>query len=89
MLQAKPVVEFVERDRELSMLAQGAPRQISQNHDGQMYSVAGAYEAARKAHRDDHEYPAGLVEAVGGAMLGRAPGDPRMAELVNQIVATA
>ena len=50
-LRAKPVLEFVERDRKLNQMALGAPRQISYDQQGKAHSVAGDLEAARRARQ--------------------------------------
>jgi len=88
-MRSKPALDFVHHDRRLGQLAAGAPRQTTFDSQGRPGSVAGSLEAARRAHRDDHAYPPGLLEAIDGRLSGRPSPDPAMRELADQILAQA
>ena len=89
VLRSKPALDFIERDRELGHLAADAPRTISYDDRGKAISVAGAYEEVRRAHRDQNSYPPGLLAALDQAILGKKPGDPKLAEVTEAILAEA
>ncbi len=83
VLCSVPVLEFVQRNKELGELADKSPATIMA--DGM--SIASLHRSGRAQLREANSYPPGLEAAVDGAILNRPVGDQCLAETAEAIIA--
>jgi hypothetical protein len=65
ILNSEPAWEHVDRLRRWADLASQASRRVEVGEGGKFHSIAGDIEHGAAEHRAKHEYPPGLLDAIG------------------------